>query len=71
MRKEGNSLTKYILYIFVSIIVVWSMDSVNINQIFKKQRVIQATVFYILIALSLIYLITNFIYDFFISSNFI
>ena len=62
---------KFFLYAFVTIIVIWAMDSVNINQIFKKQRVVQATVFYILIALSLIYLITNFIYDFFISSNFI
>ena len=64
-------MTKYILYIFVSILVVWAFDSVNINQIFKKQKVVQATVFYILIVLSIIYLITNFIYDFFLSSNFI
>lgn len=71
MKKEENSLTKYILYIFVSILVVWAFDSVNINQIFKKQKVVQATVFYILIVLSIIYLITNFIYDFFLSSNFI
>ena len=27
---------KLILYIIVGIAVIWSMDSININQIFKK-----------------------------------
>ncbi len=58
---------KFFLYIFVTIIVTWAMDSVNINQIFKKNRVVQARVFYFLLGLSLIYLITNFIMDLFIS----
>lgn len=62
---------KYYIYIFVSILVVWSLDSININQIFKKGKTVQATLFYILLALSIIYLITNFIYDFFISSQII
>lgn len=56
---------KIFLYIFVSILVVWSLDSININQIFKKNRVFQARVFYLILAISLIYLTTNFIYDFF------
>ena len=29
---------KFFLYVAVTIIVVWAMDSVNINQIFKKNR---------------------------------
>ena len=29
-------MIKFILYLFVIPIVVWSMDSVNINGIFKK-----------------------------------
>ncbi len=58
--------SKAILYILVTIVVLWSLDSININQIFKKNREIQAKVFYMLLALSLIYLITNFIYDFFL-----
>ena len=60
---------KFFLYIFVSIIVIWALDSVNINQIFKKNKVIQARVFYILLGLSLIYQITNFIYDLFINTK--
>lgn len=58
---------KFFLYIAVTIAVIWSMDSVNINQIFKKNRVYQARVFYFLLGISLIYLVTNFVWDLFIS----
>ena len=54
---------KFFLYVAVTILVIWAMDSVNINQIFKKNRVIQARVFYFLLGISLIYLVTNFIMD--------
>lgn len=60
---------KIFLYIFVSIIVIWSLDSININQILKKNHVIQARVFYLLLALALIQLVTSFIYDFYLSSK--
>ena len=58
---------KFFLYIFVSIAVIWSLDSVNINQIFKKNKILQARVFYFLLGLSMIYLVTNFLYDIFTS----
>ena len=61
---------KLVLYIFVTIIVIWSMDAININQIFKKNRVMQAKIFYFLLGISLIYLVTNFIMDLFTSSKF-
>lgn len=57
-------MTKFILYILVTILTTWAMDAVNINVIFKKGRVIKARVVYFLILLSIIYLVTNFIYDF-------
>ena len=61
---------KYILYFCVTIVVIWSMDSININQIFKKNvNPIKAKVFYFSLGLSLIYLVTNFIYDLFITIN--
>lgn len=60
---------KLLLYVFVTIMVIWSLDSVNINQIFKKNKVVQARVFYFLLALSLIYLVTNFLMDLFTSSK--
>ncbi len=58
---------KFILYVFVSALVVWAMESVNINAIFKKNRVLQARIFYFLLGLALIYLVTNFLYDIFLS----
>jgi len=62
---------KFFIYVFVSILVVWAMEAVNINQIFRKNRVIQARVFYLLLGLSMIYLVSNFIYDFFLSTKMI
>ena len=57
-------MTKFILYVMVTILTTWAMDGVNINVIFKKGHVIKARVVYFLILLSIIYLVTNFIYDF-------
>lgn len=58
---------KFFLYILVTLLVIWSLDSVNINQIFKKNKITQARVFYFLLALSMIYLVTNFLFDIFSS----
>lgn len=60
---------KFFLYILVTIAVIWAMDSININQIFKKNKVLQARVFYFFLAISLIYLVTNFIMDLFTSGK--
>ena len=54
---------KYFLYFFVTIAAIWSLDSININAIFKKNKIWQARVFYFFLAISLIYLVTNCIYD--------
>ena len=53
-----------LLYSIVLVIVIWTMDGVNINAIFKKNRIYQARVFYIMIIFSITYLVTNFIIDF-------
>lgn len=63
--------SKIFIYILVSLLVIWAIDSININQIFKKNKIYQARVFYLLLAISLIYLITNFIYDFFFATQMI
>ena len=54
---------KYFLSFIVTIIVIWSLDSININAILKKNKIWQARVFYFFLAISLIYLVTNCIYD--------
>ena len=53
----------------ITVLVIWSLDSININSIFKKNKVIQAKVFYFFLALSLIYLVTNFFWDFFLTTK--
>jgi len=57
-------MAKLAIYVLSTIIVIWSIDAVNINAIFKKNQVVKAQVFYFIIALCLIYLLSNFIYDF-------
>lgn len=54
---------KIIVYALVTIITIIALDSVNINAIFKKNKIFQARLFYFLLVLSIIYLVTNFIFD--------
>ena len=56
---------KFFLYVAVTFLVIWSMDSVNINKIFKKDKILQARIFYFFLGISMIYLVTNFIFDIF------
>lgn len=58
---------KFLIYIISTILVVWSMDSININGIFKKNKIFQARIFYFLLGISLIYLVTNFFMDLYTS----
>ncbi len=54
----------FLIYLIMLIIVIWSMDGVNINNIFKKNHVYQARIFYILIVLSITYMSSRFIIEF-------
>ena len=62
---------KFFLYLFSSIIVIYAFDSVNINQIFKKNKILQARIFYFLLAICMIQLLTTFLYDLFEATKFI
>ena len=53
-----------LLYSIILVIVIWTMDGININNIFKKNRIYQARIFYIMIIFSLTYLVSNFIIEF-------
>ena len=55
---------KLIVYLVVTIFVIIGLDSININSIFKKNRVFQARVIYLILITALVYLVTNFIFDF-------
>ncbi len=61
---------KFFLYVVVTMLVIWAMDAININQIFKKNKVMQARIFYFLLGISMIYLVTNFLMDLFTSTKF-
>ena len=57
---------KLLLYLFIIPLVVYAMDSVNINGIFKKgqSNYYQARVMYIFLVMALSYDIVQFINDF-------
>ncbi len=55
---------KFVLYVVNTFIVFVALDSININGIFKKNRNIQAKILYFIFGFSLVYLLTNYIYDF-------
>lgn len=57
-------MSKLILYILVMPFIIWAMDSININQIFKKNRYYQARIIYMALIFGLSYLVVNFLNDF-------
>lgn len=61
---------KFFLYIFSTILVVYGIDSVNITKIFKKNKETQAKVFYFILALCMIELLTSFFYNLFEATKF-
>ena len=57
-------MIKFVIYLVVLPLVIYVMDSVNISVIFKKNKVYQSRIFYILLVFALSYLVVNFLYDF-------
>ena len=43
---------KILLYFLIFFITVFSIDSININRIFKPNKVLQARIFYFLLTIS-------------------
>ena len=62
---------KTILYLVTVPMVIWALDSINLNQIFKKNRYYQARVVYLIFIFGLSYLVVNFFYDFFMYTKII
>ena len=59
-----NIMVKFAVYILSAIISIFSLDSVNLNVIFKKNKVVQARVFYLVLIFIFTYLLGSFLYDF-------
>jgi len=55
-------MAKLLLYFLVFVFTIYSLDSININMLFKKNKLVQARIIYLLITMSITYLATNFLY---------
>ncbi len=62
---------KTMLYLIVVPLSIWALDSLNIENKFKKNRYYQARLLYLMIAIGLSYLVVNFLFDFYTYSKFI
>ena len=60
-------MIKVILYVMLFPFTIWAMEGLDLNKLFKQSRVYQARIMYLMIAMSIAYLIVNFLYDFFIN----
>ena len=62
---------KVILYIITVPLSLIGLDSLSIENKFKKNHVLQAKILIFLLTLALSYLVVNFLYDIYLNSNFI
>ena len=60
-------MIKIILYVLIFPFTIWSMEGLDLNRFFKQSRIIQARIMYLMIAMSISYLVVNFLYDFFVN----
>ena len=60
-------MIKTILYIVIFMITIWAMSGLDLNRLFKQSRIVEARIIYLLISMSITYLVVNFFYDFFIN----
>ena len=63
-------MIRIILYCVCVPLSIWALDSINITNVFKKNRYYASRVLYLMLALSLSYLTVNFFMDFFTSTRF-
>lgn len=54
-----------VLYVVITLISIWALESININNLFKKNKYYQARVLYLFVSMGLSYLVTNFLLDLF------
>ncbi len=62
---------KLILYVVILPLSLFALDSLSIENKFKKNRIYQARLLVLFLAMSMSYLVVNFLTDVFLNSNFI
>lgn len=55
---------KVALYLIVVPFVIWSLEALRLDILFKKGRTLQIKLMYVLLALAFSYLVVNCLYDF-------
>lgn len=60
-------MIKPILYVLFFPLAIWAMEGLDLNKLFKQSRVYQARIIYLMIAISITYLVVNFLFDFYIN----
>lgn len=64
-------MLKAILYVVFTFLAIWALNSINVNNLFKQNKYYASRVLYLMISVSLSYLVVNFLYDFFMYSKFV
>ena len=62
---------KLVLYIITVPLSLVALDSLSVENKFKKNHVFQAKILIFFLTLALSYLVVNFLYDIYLNSNFI
>ena len=62
-------MLKVFLYILFTFIAIYALDSINITNVFKKNRYYSSRILYMMISVSLSYLVVNFLYDIVVYAN--
>ncbi len=57
-------MVKIALYIVMVPLSIWVLESLRMDVLFKKGRVLQMKILYVMMSFALSYLVTNFLYDF-------
>ena len=60
-------MIKITLYAILFPLTIWAMEGLDLNRFFKQSRITQARIMYLMIAMSISYLVVNFLYDFFMN----
>lgn len=62
---------KAMLYVLVVPFAILALDSINVQNVFKKNKYYQARILFVFLTMALSYLVVNFLYDVFLSISII
>lgn len=60
---------KGLLYLLIVPIVTYSILGLNIETLFKKNKRLEIVLFFLILVISLSYLVVNFFFDFYLSNR--